>query len=247
MSIVRVNKTSNYTVLSNFHFKEKKMSLKAKGLLSLMLSLPDDWNYSISGLVTLSKDGKDSVMSTLVELEKFGYLRRKRLTNSKGQFAGTEYNIFEEPQPQEPVAEKPTEGNENAGKPISGNQKLLNTNSIKNLFNKNTNELNTNEISPEMEVILFRLVPNNSLRDLYKDYIQMRASIEAPLTDSGLKMLIQRCERLSSNSIEKQKILLEAATINGWKNVYSPKDNDAPASIRENDAYRKLYEFYGND
>lgn len=87
MSIVRVHKTANFTVMSNYHFKEKKMSLKAKGLLSLMLSLPDDWNYSISGLVTLSKDGKDSVMSALAELEKFGYLERKRVTNEKGQFA----------------------------------------------------------------------------------------------------------------------------------------------------------------
>ena len=73
MSIIRVHKTANYTVMSNNHFKEKQMSLKAKGLLSLMLSLPDDWNYSVSGLVKLSKDGKDSVMSALAELETFGY------------------------------------------------------------------------------------------------------------------------------------------------------------------------------
>ena len=93
--------------MSNYHFKEKKMSLKAKGLLSLMLSLPDDWNYSISGLVTLSKDGKDSVMSALGELEEFGYLTRVRLTNSKGQFSGVEYNIYEEPQRENPNAVTP--------------------------------------------------------------------------------------------------------------------------------------------
>ena len=73
MSVVRVHKTKNFTVMSNYHFKEKEMSLKAKGLLSLMLSLPDSWNYSVSGLVKLSKDGKDGVMSALSELEKFGY------------------------------------------------------------------------------------------------------------------------------------------------------------------------------
>lgn len=71
MTVIRVHKTANYTVMSNHHFKEKSMSLKAKGLLSLMLSLPDDWNYSISGLVKLSKDGKDGVMSALSELEEF--------------------------------------------------------------------------------------------------------------------------------------------------------------------------------
>ena len=82
------------------------MSLKAKGLLSLMLSLPDDWNYSVSGLVKLSKDGKDSVMSALAELETFGYLLRNRTTNNRGQFSGIEYNIFEQPQTDIPVAEK---------------------------------------------------------------------------------------------------------------------------------------------
>ena len=71
-----VHKTSDYTVMSNTHFKEKEMTLRAKGLLSLMLSLPDDWDYSIAGLCTLSKDGKDSVMNALLELEEFGYLVR---------------------------------------------------------------------------------------------------------------------------------------------------------------------------
>ena len=93
MSVIRIHKTNNFTVMSNFHFKEKKMSLKAKGLLSLMLSLPENWNYSVSGLVRLSKDGKDNVMSALQELEKFGYLTRQQQFNAKGQFSGIEYNM----------------------------------------------------------------------------------------------------------------------------------------------------------
>ncbi len=245
MSIMRIHKTKNFTIMSNFHFKEKGMSLKAKGLLSLMLSLPDDWNYSIAGLVSLSKDGKDSVMSALAELEEFGYLKRTRLTNSKGQFAGVEYDIYEEPQTIIPVAEEQNSDNQHEENTNAENQSLLNTNQLRTKFNKITNELNTNEITSEMEVILFRLVPNESLRDLYKDYIQMRESIEAPLTDSGLKMLIQRCERLSDNSIEKQKILLEAATINNWKNIYSPREENVPKAIRDNGALRELYDIYG--
>ena len=107
MSVIRVHKTNNFTIMSNHHFKEKRMSLKAKGLLSLMLSLPEDWNYSVSGLVKLSKDGKDSVMSALSELEEFGYLTRERVVDSKGRFAGVEYNIYEQPQQEKPIAEKP--------------------------------------------------------------------------------------------------------------------------------------------
>ena len=129
LSVVRVHKTKNFTVMSNYHFKEKKMSLKAKGLLSLMLSLPDTWNYSVAGLVTLSKDGKDSVMSALGELEKHGYLTRERVTNERGQFAGIEYNIFETPIAVKPILDKP----------IAENQPQLNIKKINKKKNKKTN------------------------------------------------------------------------------------------------------------
>lgn len=111
MAVIRVNKTGDYTVMSNTHFKEKEMSLKAKGLLSLMLSLPDNWDYSIAGLVSLSKDGKDSVMNALAELEEFGYLARTRMTDKQGRFAGYEYDIFENPQAEKPCAENPNTEN----------------------------------------------------------------------------------------------------------------------------------------
>lgn len=243
MSIFRVNKTKNYTVLSNHHFKEKGMSLKAKGLLSLMLSLPDDWNYSIAGLVSLSKDGKDSVMAALAELEKFRYLDRIRTTNSKGQFSGIEYNIYEEPQPENPVAEKQNSDNQNAEKSNSEKPPLLNTKFTKNLNNKIIKELNTKEL--ELEAVLLSSVSNEILRDLYRDYIEMREGINAPLTERGLKMLIQRNERLSGLNIEMQKILLETAIINNWKNIYSPNESNAPSYVKENKLLKELHDIYG--
>lgn len=82
MPVVRINKTQNYTVMSNYHFREKEMSLKAKGLLSIMLSLPDDWDYSISGLVAICKENETEIKSILKELEEFGYLERT-MTNLK--------------------------------------------------------------------------------------------------------------------------------------------------------------------
>ena len=118
--------------MSNHHFKEKKMSLKAKGLLSMMLSLPDDWDYSINGLATLSKDGKDSVMSALKELEKFGYLKRTRRVNEFGHFKGYDYDIFEQPFNFEPYSENP-----HSVDPHSENQRQLITNKINYLTNKN--------------------------------------------------------------------------------------------------------------
>ena len=82
MAVIRINKTQNYTVMSNYHLKEKDMSLKAKGLLSLMLSLPDNWDYSISGLVSICKENETEIKSILKELEEFGYLERT-MTNLK--------------------------------------------------------------------------------------------------------------------------------------------------------------------
>lgn len=210
MSIVRVHKTANFTVMSNYHFKEKKMSLKAKGLLSLMLSLPDDWDYSIAGLTTLSKDGKDGVMSALGELEKFGYLSRVRLTNDKGQFAGVEYNIYEQPQP---VAEKPISANENAEKPNSAKPPQLNTNSINDLFDK-------------LFIILSTKQKDAELIALYREYIQARENMNAPLTESGLENLVARAKRLSKDNIRVEKVLLESAIINNWKSVYPPRASE---------------------
>lgn len=211
MSIMRIHKTNNFTVMSNFHFKEKKMSLKAKGLLSMMLSLPDDWNYSVSGLVSLSKDGKDSVMSALSELEDFGYLTRERVINDKGQFNGVEYNIYEQPQPKKPIAEKQHEGKQNSENSHAEKPPQLNTNSINYLLDKVFTILNTND--PELIA-------------LYREYIQMRENIESPLTEIGLEKLAARAKRLSRNNIKVEKVLLETAIINNWKNVYYPSEQE---------------------
>ena len=136
MAVMRVHKTGNYTIMSNYHFKEKDMTLKAKGLLSLMLSLPDDWDYSINGLATLSKDGRDSVMGALKELEKFGYLVRTRLTDEKGKFKGYDYDIYEEPQSANPLTENPYTENPNTENPTQLNTNKINSEGINTLSNK---------------------------------------------------------------------------------------------------------------
>lgn len=213
-----VHKTSNFTVMSNFHFKEKGMSLKAKGLLSLMLSLPDDWNYSVAGLVKLSKDGKDGVMTALAELEEFGYLTRERLTNHKGQFSGIEYNIYEQPQRENPSAETPISANPILEKPMSEKASQLN-----NYPNKELKELNIKGLNTKDEQLIA----------LYQQYIQVRDNMGSPLTEIGLEKLIDRCERLSKYNVKVQKAILEAAIINNWKNVYMPRESELEAISKE--------------
>lgn len=106
MAVFRVEKNRNYTVMSNVHLKDRTISLKAKGLLSVILSLPEDWNYTTRGLAAICKEGVDSIGAALRELESAGYLTRHRLRDKGGRISDTEYVVYESPH-REPEAEKP--------------------------------------------------------------------------------------------------------------------------------------------
>jgi hypothetical protein len=96
MSVFRINKTKNYTIMSNYHLQNKNLSYKAKGLLSYMLSIPEDWDYSINGLVSVSKEGSKAIRSILTELKENGYLIVEKNQNEKGQY-DYDYQIYETP------------------------------------------------------------------------------------------------------------------------------------------------------
>ena len=106
MAVFRVEKNRNYTVMSNVHLKDRGISLKAKGLLSVILSLPEDWNYTTRGLAAICKEGVDSIGAALRELESAGYLIRHRLRDKGGRISDTEYVVYESPH-REPETEKP--------------------------------------------------------------------------------------------------------------------------------------------
>ena len=95
MAVFRIEKTRDYTVMSNHHLRNAELSLKSKGLLSMMLSLPEDWNYTTRGLAKICKEGTDSIGSALKELERAGYIVRNRLRDSKGKIVDVEYVIYE--------------------------------------------------------------------------------------------------------------------------------------------------------
>ncbi len=116
MAVFRVERTHNYTVMSNHHLRDKSLSLKAKGLLSLMLSLPETWDYTLSGLARISLEGKDAIRATVVELEKAGYIQRHQTTGKDGKFGSNEYIIREYPASHEPPPEGPS-----SAQPLSEN------------------------------------------------------------------------------------------------------------------------------
>ncbi|MEE0929943.1 MAG: helix-turn-helix domain-containing protein [Acutalibacteraceae bacterium] len=114
MSIFRVEKNSNYTVISNYHLRDKNLSLRTIGLLSLILSLPDNWDYSQAGLAAICKDGEDSVRSGLKELEKYGYLERERERDENGRMKGVIYKIYEMPKEKRNEVSTQTYGPDNS-------------------------------------------------------------------------------------------------------------------------------------
>ena len=99
MAVFRVAKTKDYTVMSNYHLKDRRLSLKAKGLLTVMLSLPDSWNYTLHGLTAINQEGVDAIREAVRELEQAVYVVRSRTRNPKGQLANAEYVIYEHPMP----------------------------------------------------------------------------------------------------------------------------------------------------
>lgn len=127
MAIIRVEKTKDYTVMSNYHLRDTRLSFKAKGLMSQMLSMPDDWDFSVEGLMSMSEVGRTSVQAALKELEVNGYLERKREQDAKGRFNYV-YVVSEKPQTENPCTDVPS----------TDNKQLLNTNIL------NTKKLNTN-------------------------------------------------------------------------------------------------------
>lgn len=225
MAVIRIQKTDNYTVMSNHHLRNKDMSLKAKGLMSLMLSLPPNWDYSIGGLVAICKESHTSIRSAVKELEDNNYLIRERKNNEKGYFV-YEYTLYEMPQPHT--------GNQHTAKVEADNTHTEDRRQISK-EELNTNKLSIDEENKEKEIndILVSSVHNEELFELYKDYIQMRIEMDAPLTPKGLQMLIKRCERLSKNNVKVQCLLLENSLLNGWKNVFLPTETELELASQE--------------
>lgn len=211
-TVFRVEKNREFVVMSNRFLRNKEMSLKAKGLLALCLSLPETWDYSMNGLVAICKENITAVRSALKELEEHGHLKINKVKNKKGQFE-YEYVIFEQPHIENlPLEKQPME----------------------NLPVENHRQISIEKESIEEESIDYNIYidkgVNPSLISLFNDYLEMRKSIQAPLSERGLKMLITRCLNLSEGNLMVQKLMLENAIINQWKNVYKPKEQEIKAA-----------------
>ena len=165
MAVFRVERNTGYTVMSNHHLRNKELSLKAKGLLSQMLSLPEDWDYTLAGLSYINRESFDAIRTAVWELEKAGYITRRQGRDEKGKMTAIEYTIYEQPQPPEldcpvlekptadnPILENPTTDNPTSENPMQLNKDISRTNSPKkekiNTDLSNTHSIPIHSLNP---------------------------------------------------------------------------------------------------
>ena len=196
MAIVRAKRKTNFTIIGNTGLKDKRLTLKAKGLLAYMLSLPDDWTFYETELTKHSKDGRDAIRSALRELEGAGYLVRNQEREDSGKFGQKEWKVWDEPLTDKPLTENPPAVN-----PTADNPTLL-----------STNELSTNELSTD------KTNNNHQDEDAYKDLIttfQQNFGINStkPLMLDDLKYTICDFVDQGNSYIEAIEIIKYALTI----------------------------------
>ena len=197
MAVYRVERTRDYTVMSNHHLKDTNLSLKAKGLLSLMLSLPDDWNFNMRGLSSICKEGLEAIGSALKELEKAGYMVRNQLRGANGRITDTEYIIYERPQEPAPAdpdtaspytpppdTTLPYPGNPDVvepdmADPSAENHALLNTKKS-NTKKTNTQRPNTHSFPPPAPSAppAAPVAPVEGMKEIYERREDIKAQIE---------------------------------------------------------------------
>ena len=191
MAVFRIEKTRDYTVMSNHHLKDRTLTLKSKGLLSMMLSLPDEWNYTTRGLAAICREGVDCIGAALKELETHGYIRRTQLRDEKGKITDTEYVIYEMPQCEppsspgtslpgtaKPYTENPDMGIPDTAEPCTENPAQLNTKKSSNqglntdLSNTEvSNPIQSNPYEDELQAADGMGTDTRSSREIYREII----------------------------------------------------------------------------
>lgn len=217
MAYFRVEHNNNYTVMSNYHLKDKNLSLKAKGLLSMMLSLPDEWDFSVNGLVAICKESKTAIQNTLKELEECGYLVRTRIHDEKGRIDYI-YDIFEK-------THSPQTENLCTVNRCTDNRPQLNTKEL-NTEESNTKEKKVSKTAKRQsyDEQIEAYTDNEDLRQALKAFIQMRKLIKKPLTDHALKLNLGTLNKLSNDDDIKVAIVNQSV-LHDWQGFY-PLKND---------------------
>ena len=253
MAEFRIEKSNGYTVMSNHHLRNPVLSLKAKGLLSLMLSLPDNWDYTLAGLAKISVEGKDAIRAAIQELEQAGYVERRQTRDENGKLAGNEYIIREKPV--SPLSENPTTDKPSTEKPSTENPTEINKDkSNKDLLEKKSKKEKTKPpklTRQEVEDLFLdwwdRVTENTPIcvADALKKnlilFLDHRDAMGAPFTAAcGVTALCNKLLRLSGGNLTVAAEMLETAVERGWRSVYAPKGGGAAPAPESREEKRWL-------
>lgn len=237
MAIVRVVKNKDYTMMSNAHLHDKRLSLKAVGLLSIVLSLPDDWHYTVKGLVGSVKDGERAVNGALSELKQCGYLQVNKLyPNSERSKIEYQYVFYEKPQDLQNVPLEQDIQNvdlqnvgiqnvdlQNVGAYINTNKQSTNKQNTKEL---NTNEYKEKNIKKEsVQSVISSYTENKDLQDALHGFVEMRNKARKPLTARAMKLSLNKLTELALDDVTKIAIVNQSIMHN-WLTFYKLQNNN---------------------
>ena len=228
MAVIRTIKNENYTTMCNTHLRDKNLSLKAKGLLSMLLSLPDKWHYSVKGLEGICKESKNTINSVLNELEDNNYLvRRRRYCN--GKISEWEYIIFENNENHdEELLHLKNEDIENEDIEI---QDIENRDVYKITKELNTKELNTNEYKEKnikkesVNSVIAEYTENKELQDALHGFVEMRTKARKPLTVRAMKLSLNVLDNLAVDDVTKIAIVNQSI-VHTWSTFYKLQNNN---------------------
>ena len=229
MAVIRVNNTKGFTVMSNYHFQDKEISLKAKGLLGLMLSLPSNWDYSVNGLVAIVKENKAAVQTALKELEEHKYLKRTRVQDETGRFDYI-YDIYEKPYDKLPCTENRCTDIQCTEVQCTENQPQINTNK-QNTNKQSTKELNTNEYKEKnikkesVNSVIAEYTESKELQDALHGFVEMRNKARKPLTVRAMKLSLNVLDNLAVDDVTKIAIVNQSI-VHTWSTFYKLQNNN---------------------
>ena len=230
MPVFRIEKTRNYTVMSNYHLRDMSLSLKAKGLLSLMLSLPENWDYTMKGLARICKDGIDSISGGIRELEAHGYLIRARVRGANGQLGSIEYTILEQPKApsptqEKPIRENPVQANPMLDAPIQENPAQLNTKESSK--DKSKKDLSSTEGS---NPILSSPQPPGGSDRAGRDLMRERESYRELILENIEYDILAQNERLDRDRLD-ELVELMVDTVCSNREMIRVAGDDYPAEV----------------
>ena len=215
MKRIRVEKNKNYTTISNVFLRDERLSLKAKGFLAMIMSLKDDWNFTIEGFVKITKEGESAIYTAIKELKDFGYCREEKIRDEKKRIVGNEYTFYEEPKTQSVDNQLDCE-NQDLGFLNQANQGQISTTN-----NSTNNKILKNKEKSDVDL---SFVADDFL-PIVQDWLAYKKEKKQTYKQRGAKMFYSQLLNLSNKDAEVARLIIEQSMANNWAGIFALRNN----------------------